>query len=259
MKKTTVLPFFIISFLALAGCSQFQAIFTGSQGESSYKVAKSFKKSGSSSTVENGMRSPIVTKKGTYYFVAPGDTLTGIAKKYRFSRDHLAQINDLYDSNLIIGRRLFIPNKKTKKDFLSVTEIIKEKKMARSQSKKTPKFAWPLHKYTVTSQYGWRRGRPHDGVDLSAKPGTPIYAAADGRVIYSKRFAGYGNLIVLKHGNSYFTAYAHATALLIPLGKKVRRGQKIATVGRTGRASGPHLHFEIRKKTQAIDPLTVLP
>lgn len=267
------LKIFFVFLLCFSSCSQFQSIFDG-QAESSYGAASKNKKSqktrtakkrkkkkdiAHSSDEEGGVRKPIVTKRGTYYFVQPGDTLIRISKKYKFSREDLAQINDLYDSKLVIGRRLFIPNKRTKRDFISVTNVIKDKKLKQEQESGKLNFAWPVKKFVLTSKFGWRRGRPHDGIDLSAKRGTPIYAAAAGKVIFSKRFSGYGNLVVIKHAKNYFSAYAHANAVYVTVGKKVNKGDKIAAIGTTGRSSGPHLHFEIHKKTRAIDPLTLLP
>lgn len=260
MRTFRFLVFVVVTALLAAGCSQFQAIFN-KKANPAPRTAANTKKINREKTGQigkGGVRDPIVTRKGTYYFVAAGDTLAGIAKAHKISREELAQINNLYDASLVVGRRLFIPNKKTRDDYLDITEIIKKKKMAAVRSRKTPRFRWPLKKYVLTSGFGWRRGRPHDGVDLSAKRGTPIYAAAAGRVIFAKRFSGYGNLIVLKHENNYFTAYAHADNILVKPGMKVTGGQQIATVGQTGRASGPHLHFEVRQATRALNPVEVL-
>mgnify|MGYP001583466374 CR=1 FL=1 len=137
--------------------------------------------------------------------------------------------------------------------------MIKESKLEKDRSKGTVKFTYPLKDSVLTSRFGMRRGRLHSGLDLAAKVGTPIYAVADGRVIFAKRFAGYGNLIVLKHDKNYFSAYAHASNLMVSQGGKVRQGQQIGAVGMTGRSTGPHLHFEIHKGVTAIDPATVLP
>lgn len=204
-------------------------------------------------------RTPIVTKQGAYYFVKEGDALSVIARKYGYTADEAAQINDLYDAKLTIGRRLFFPARKTRPLYITKTVANKEKKLSSLRSQKSLDFVWPVEGGVVTSAFGWRRRRPHDGVDISAKVGTPIHAAAEGKVIFAKRFAGYGNLIVLKHRKSYFTAYAHADNIMVDKGRKVQPGQQIATVGNTGRSTGPHLHFEIRRKTDPVDPLTLLP
>lgn len=256
------ISFFVAVVLFFANCSQFQDVFDA-KGKTSYQASKQSKQSKQTANDVNldvsGGRTPIVTKKGTYYFVVPGDTLSDIAQKYRISTEDLAQINDLYDSTLVIGRRLFIPNKKSRRDYLAITNIFRQEKAAKVLSQKKVEFIWPVEKFVLFSKFGKRRGRPHDGLDLSTPTGTPIYAAAAGKVIYSKRFAGYGNLLVLKHANQFFTAYAHTQEVFVSQGKSVKQGDKIATVGRTGRTTGPHLHFEVRKGTDAIDPLTVLP
>jgi len=126
-------------------------------------------------------------------------------------------------------------------------------------SSKKNELIWPVNGGIVTSRFGNRRGRHHDGIDISAKRGTPIKAASSGKVVYAGRLSGYGNLIILKHRKNLFTAYAHADSNKVSKGDKVRQGAIIATVGRTGRASGPHLHFEVRDKTKARNPLFFLP
>jgi cytochrome c-type biogenesis protein CcmE len=123
----------------------------------------------------------------------------------------------------------------------------------------SPHFIWPLDNGTYMSGFGVRHGRRHDGIDLAAKSGTPIKAAADGEVVFSKRMRGYGRLILIKHKDNFFTAYAHNRENLVNKGKKVKQGQVIAKVGRSGRATGNHVHFEVRKGQQAVDPLNFLP
>jgi lipoprotein NlpD len=100
----------------------------------------------------------------------------------------------------------------------------------------------------------------HDGIDIGAKEGTPIRAAAAGEVVYSdQRLSGYGKLIIIRHSSDMFTAYAHNQRNLVRKGGRVKAGAVIARVGRTGRASGPHLHFEVRRGSTPVDPLAYLP
>jgi len=117
---------------------------------------------------------------------------------------------------------------------------------------------WPVEG-KITSNFGPRRGSFHDGLDIAAPLGTPILAAANGEVIYSGALRGYGNLVILRHRDGYVTVYAHTQKNLVQEGERVRRGQAIARVGQTGRASGPHLHFEVRKDNLAKNPLRYLP
>lgn len=118
-------------------------------------------------------------------------------------------------------------------------------------------FIWPVNG-VVVSGFGMRWGRLHEGIDISAATGTPIWAAAAGTVIHAGWLGGYGNLVVLDHGNGLATAYAHASAILVVLGQQVSQGETIALVGSTGNSSGPHLHFEVRVNGVAVDPLLYL-
>ncbi|MCX7017410.1 MAG: M23 family metallopeptidase [bacterium] len=100
----------------------------------------------------------------------------------------------------------------------------------------------------------------HRGIDIKAPPGTPIHAASDGRVIYSgNELSGFGNMVIIDHGGNVATVYAHNRCNLVRPGMMVKRGQTIAEVGQTGRATCPHLHFEVRHSAQAVDPYMVLP
>jgi murein DD-endopeptidase MepM/ murein hydrolase activator NlpD len=118
-------------------------------------------------------------------------------------------------------------------------------------------FIWPVNG-VVVSGYGWRWGRMHEGIDISASSGTPIWAAAAGTVIYAGWLGGYGNLVVVDHGNGLSTAYAHASAILVGVGQQVAQGETVSLVGSTGNSSGPHLHFEVRVNGAAVDPLLYL-
>jgi murein DD-endopeptidase MepM/ murein hydrolase activator NlpD len=111
----------------------------------------------------------------------------------------------------------------------------------------------------VTSGFGPRRGSFHDGIDISAPHGVPVVAAAAGRVIFSDEIRGYGKLVIIQHREGYITIYAHNRVNLVKEGQTVRQGQAVAEVGQSGRASGPHLHFEIRKDNLARNPLRYLP
>jgi murein DD-endopeptidase MepM/ murein hydrolase activator NlpD len=118
-------------------------------------------------------------------------------------------------------------------------------------------FIWPVNG-TVVSGFGMRWGRMHEGIDITTPSGTPIWAAAAGTVIYAGWLGGYGNLVVVDHGNGLSTAYAHASSILVGVGQGVAQGETISLVGSTGNSSGPHLHFEVRVNGSAVDPLLYL-
>jgi len=120
--------------------------------------------------------------------------------------------------------------------------------------------ALPVEAQWNASSFGWRidpftgEQAMHEGIDFSAPPGTPIRAAAAGIVVAAERHPFYGNMVEIDHGNDLVTRYAHASKLLVKEGALVKRGQKVAEVGSTGRSTGPHLHFEVRFKGAAQNP-----
>jgi len=108
----------------------------------------------------------------------------------------------------------------------------------------------------LSSRYGSRWGRRHEGIDMTAPTGTPIYAADNGRVVYAEfNSGGYGNMVQIDHGNGVTTYYAHCSELLVSEGAVVAKGDVIARVGNTGRSTGPHLHFEVRVNGTPADPM----
>ncbi len=125
------------------------------------------------------------------------------------------------------------------------------------------KFMHPV-KGRITSSFGNRfhpilhRNRLHAGVDFGAKTGTPIVAAAAGEVINAESMRGYGNVVILSHGAGLTTVYAHCSRIFVRRGQKVSQGQRIAAVGSTGLATGPHLHFEVRVNGKATNPMSRL-
>jgi len=115
---------------------------------------------------------------------------------------------------------------------------------------------WPVNG-PITSGFGWRWGRMHEGIDIGASCGTPIHAAAAGTVIFSGWMDGYGNFVIIDHGNGLATAYGHQSAIYVS-GGSVSQGQTIGAVGSTGHSTGCHLHFEVRVNGSPVDPLGYL-
>ena len=193
---------------------------------------------------------PPATNRGAYHEVAAGENLYRIGLRYGVPEAEIARANGIDDvTQLRVGQRLFIPGIRGRGDEA-------ERRVARYDG--PLRFRWPL-KARLTSRFGLRGNRPHEGIDLGAPHGTPIHAAEAGRVIHSGRFGAYGKVVILKHTGAYRSVYAHAQRLFVEKGDFVERGQKIAEVGSTGRATGPHLHFEIRRGEVAHDPLAYLP
>jgi murein DD-endopeptidase MepM/ murein hydrolase activator NlpD len=118
-------------------------------------------------------------------------------------------------------------------------------------------FIWPVNG-PVTSPFGWRWGRMHEGIDIGVGSGTPIHAAASGRVVYAGWMSGYGNLVAIDHGRGISTAYGHQASVAVSVGQVVSQGQTVGYVGCTGHCFGPHLHFEVRINGAPVDPLGYL-
>lgn len=122
---------------------------------------------------------------------------------------------------------------------------------------------WPSYTRYLTDHYGPRPVHPvtgkstfHDGIDIGAGYGTSIYAAAAGTVIMARENGGYGNCVMISHGNGYTTLYAHMSSISVSYGQSVSQGQVIGLVGATGRVTGPHLHFEVRTSSGPLDPMS---
>jgi murein DD-endopeptidase MepM/ murein hydrolase activator NlpD len=121
-------------------------------------------------------------------------------------------------------------------------------------------FDWPVDEARMTRGFLPNRKKPHLGIDLAAPKGTKILAAQDGTVIYTGRdFRGFGRLIMIEGVNGWASFYAHLSTIAVKEGQKVKQGQVIGGMGRSGHATGVHLHFEIRRTQGPVDPLLYLP
>lgn len=129
-----------------------------------------------------------------------------------------------------------------------------------AQLSNDPTLDWPVDSARMTRGFLPNKRKPHLGIDLAAPRGTPILAAQNGTVIYAGReFRGYGKMVLIESGDGWATLYAHFDKILIAEGQKVHKGEVIGAMGRTGRATGVHLHFELRHNRGPIDPLPMLP
>jgi lipoprotein NlpD len=202
------------------------------------------------------------TVPGRWYVVGPGESLETIARRADVPMADLVEINGLADaSDARPGRLIFLLG--TLGGFQTSRDGLRQAEPAYAHAivLATP-LRWPLAggRITVGSPFGTREGRPHEGIDLPAPVGTPVFAAADGRVVYAGNgVRGYGNLVVVKHTGDLLTVYAHNSVLLVAQGQPVRAGDRIALVGQSGHATGPHLHFEVRAGQVPRNPIGFLP
>jgi len=199
---------------------------------------------------------------GVYHIVRPGETLFRIGKAYDLNYTELARINGIKDANQIrVGQRIFIPGatRVLPVETITPTEptpaapIVPEGPMPEAET-----FLWPVNG-AINSGFGPRGSSFHDGIDIAATEGTPIRATEAGEVIYSDQLRGYGNMVIVRHAGGIVSVYAHNETNLVREGQSVARGEIVARVGSTGRVTGPHLHFEIRRNNTAEDPLRYLP
>lgn len=122
-----------------------------------------------------------------------------------------------------------------------------------------PVFYWPLKKYQITRGFSFGKRPYHLGMDLKAPLGQRVFSSHSGSVVYAgKRLSGYGNVVVVEHFSGWASLYAHLQSIKVKQGQRVKTGDLIGTVGKTGRASGVHLHFEIMYKDKALNPLPFL-
>ena len=227
-------------------------------------------------------------KDGTYVTIRRGDSLWSLSQKYNVSVQNIIDKNRIKNpKQLKVGQKILIPRKSEASKGVSIASakgtsipVKRSSKYIRasglypnkdyeSQPANISGLIWPLKKgsFWLSSKFGMRDGRMHKGIDLAAPIGTPVYAASDGSVTYvgeEGEISGYGRIIFLLHDNGVRTVYAHLDKQIVKEGQKVKKGEQIGNVGNTGRARGPHLHFEVRRFDQktgrviAFDPLKYL-
>jgi lipoprotein NlpD len=210
------------------------------------------------------------TPPGSWYVVSRGETLDDIAKRAGVPAEDILELNGLERADDVKqGRLIFVltPQRGLSETPATATSSAGPGSGAGANPNTKVvvpgggRFRWPLANmaHNVGSPFGARDGRAHEGIDLPAPTGTPVVAAADGEVVYAgDGIRGYGNLVVLQHPGDLLTVYAHNSALFVTQGQAVRAGERIAAVGQTGRATGPHLHFEVRQGQIPLDPIGYL-
>ncbi|MDU6878724.1 M23 family metallopeptidase [Clostridium tepidum] len=201
------------------------------------------------------------------------------ALKIKFQDEFLGILlnkKEIQDLNKIINKKYsvnVIEHIKIKKDSVPVAQvntideiatniskskklknIINNNKLSRGGRNDEIVLAMPTNG-CITSKFGKRWGRFHKGIDIGAPSGNSIYCSLDGKVIYSGWEEGYGKVVKVKHRCEFTTIYAHCSSLNVKVGQYIKKGEKIAEVGSTGRSTGPHVHFELRKNNEPCNPL----
>jgi len=197
----------------------------------------------------------------TLHVVRRGENLYRLSLYYGVPVSRIRRANRIRDAeSLRVGSCLRIPGTRKSQPRSALTPGGPQAVSARPPAARgvSPVFRWPIEG-NLSSRFGWRNGRPHEGIDIAARRGTRIRAAAPGRVILSGWLGSYGRVVIVKHSGSYSTVYAHNSRNHVRKGQRVDTGQLLAEVGSTGRASGPHVHFEIRRDEKPLDPLRHLP
>jgi lipoprotein NlpD len=228
--------------------------------------------------------------------VAPGETMYRIARTYGISVEELSEANGIEDPRtLAVGQVLVIPGFEQPVPVATESSPTPEPEEVRpgpgtkppasgaptrrpavvsAPSRSTPRpgstpapsrpvpetkgmLDWPL-RGVLYARFGKKGREPHDGIDLAAPAGTPVKTAQEGEVLYAGEQRGYGLIVIIRHSDRLITLYAHNRDLRVRTGQKVRRGQVIATVGESGKTSGPQLHFEVRVDGKPMDPIDYL-
>jgi murein DD-endopeptidase MepM/ murein hydrolase activator NlpD len=183
---------------------------------------------------------------GIPYTVVKGDSYQKIADRMNVALEAILDANDIQNDNINIGDILFLPGARMRSDDL---------KMALGEL-----FMYPV-RGRLSSPFGWRKDpftgqrRYHSAIDLAANTGTPVKAAADGKVTSVAYSSVFGNYIIITHGGGFQSMYAHLNSTNVKEGARVTQGDKIGAVGSTGRSTGSHLHFAIYKNGRAVNPL----
>lgn len=192
--------------------------------------------------------------------VQRGETVWGLARLYNVSMEEIIAANNITDPRTLeTGRRLIIPGGSQAAG--NSARTVASRAAVRSRPAETtedPGFIWPVSGQ-ISSKYGPRWGKFHYGLDIAASIGTPIVAAAAGKVVTAGWQPRYGYVISIDHLNGWVSVYAHCSKLFVGTGQSVQQGQKIAAVGQTGNTTGPHLHLETIYNGEHLDPLQKLP
>jgi lipoprotein NlpD len=222
---------------------------------------------------------------GIYHVVQEGQTLYRIGRTYGVDEQYLARLNGISDpTRLAVGQKLYVPGAERTKTIPSEATVKAaalpppskktippsapspaKPSISNAAGKSSPqvsyrgKFGWPLQG-EILKKFTSKTATPTKGIEIAARRGTPVLSAAAGKVIYSGNgISGYGNLIILKHEDTFFTVYGFNEKNLVEAGAFVGKAERIALSGAPPGNSSPRLHFEIRRGKEAVDPIFYLP
>ncbi|QTL99602.1 peptidoglycan DD-metalloendopeptidase family protein [Iocasia frigidifontis] len=185
----------------------------------------------------------ILPVKGILYKINPGENLWTITRDFAVSLDEVIEANGISNPDLVKpGKVVLLPGAKPEFGY---------------QERLSQHFIKPIDA-RISSYFGMRWGRMHEGIDFAVNTGTRIRAARSGKIIYGGWASGYGNTVIIEHERGVRSLYAHNSKLLVSSGQRVERGQAIALSGNTGNSTGPHLHFEIQINGQPVNPLNYI-
>lgn len=187
-------------------------------------------------------------ERGVYHRVKRGQTLYRISLTYKVPLDTVIESNRIDDPfDIKVGQMIYIPGAK---------EVLDVPVIAPSYGRKDTIFIMPVIGKITARFWEKRRRHFHKGVDISAPSGTTVVAAHSGKVVYvGSGFSGYGKTVIIDHQNGYMSLYSHLKRIMTKAGRFVRQRDIIGKVGKTGRATGPHLHFEIRYNEKLVNPM----
>ena len=245
----------------------YESIYRAKNGDNLWTIAKknsldfytllSVNRMQKANKISIGQEVKIPNQRGLLYTVRKGDTLEDIALDKNVSIRKIIRVNRIMNPSAVKpGTDLFLPGAEVSHKY--------SKQLLRD-SGIPPQFAWPCRKTArKSSNFGYRKDpftkkrAFHSGADFAPGYGASVYASMNGRVTYAGYMGGYGKLVVIKHANGYSTRYSHMSRILVRKGKYVSQGKLIGKVGNTGRSTGPHLHFEIRKNGKPQNPMKSL-
>ena len=264
-------------------------VHTVKNGDTVYSISERYRVDMPAIISVNSLAAPFLLDVGqrlqlpppNKYQVRRGDTLYGISRLFAVTQTEIARQNNLRSPyTLRTGQILNLPSGAEKQPqrvvvasnssapgvaAAPVTPVtpVSVSKAAPKQETYIPaklpsspgKFMTPVSGKLVSSYGPKKDGLHNDGINIAAPRGTPVKTAADGQVVYAgNALKGYGNLILVKHGGGYLTAYGHLGKIMVKKGAMLKKGQTLGTVGTSGQVSSPQLHFEIRKGTTALNP-----